>query len=96
MYLQGRIEENSFDKESIIREIDSQGNDVSRNFSITKENCQWAKILSAPIQRKARLKMIAEAREKEIKRSKVYMILNQRSTNIIEHVKHELKQCILL
>ena len=33
MYLTGRIEEASFDKMKIIRDTDSKGNEISRDFA---------------------------------------------------------------
>ena len=57
MYLTGRIEESTFDKEDIVHDTDSLGNKVCRDFSVSRENCQRAKVLSADAQRLARIKM---------------------------------------
>ena len=53
-YLNGKIEESSFDKEKLDLDRDSVGTIVTRDFGISKENCQRAKVLSCDIQRKAR------------------------------------------
>ena len=47
MFMNGRIDESTFDTNDIEPDRDSQGNLVSRDFTISKENCQRAKILSA-------------------------------------------------
>ena len=43
VFLNGRIEEDKFDRERVVRDYDSTGNYVSRDFEIRKENCQRAK-----------------------------------------------------
>ena len=58
VYLNGRIEEEKFDKEGVVRDYDKSGKYVSRDFGISKENCQRAKILSCKTQRQARLDLI--------------------------------------
>ena len=58
MFLNGRVEESTFETNNIESDKDSQGNDVTRDFEISKENCQRAKILSASKQRQARLDLI--------------------------------------
>ena len=59
MFLTGRIEESSFDEANVPNDKDSKNNIVSRDFGIRKENCQRAKVLSAPTQRLLRKQMIA-------------------------------------
>ena len=68
-FMTGRIEESSFDREGISVDTDSKGNTVSRDFGISKENCQRAKILSCATQRQARetLRKAVIAKEEERK-----------------------------
>ena len=58
VYLNGRIDEDVFDKEEVVRDYDSNGNYVTRDFEVGKENCQRAKILSCQNQRQARLDLM--------------------------------------
>ena len=58
VYLNGRIEEKTFDEENVVRDYDSNGNYVSRDFDVIKENCQRSKILSCQNQRDARLALM--------------------------------------
>ena len=46
-YLNGKIQESSYDAENIDNDKDTYGNIISRDFSISKENCQRSKVLSA-------------------------------------------------
>ena len=58
MYVNGRIEETTFETKGVVSDFDSVGNHVNRDFGIRKENCQRAKILSSDNQRQARLDMM--------------------------------------
>ena len=49
VYINGHIQEEAFDKEGVVADIDLKGKYVTRNFGIVKENCQWAKVLSAKV-----------------------------------------------
>ena len=64
-YLNGRVEESSFDKEKLDMDRDSLGNIITRDFGISKENCQRAKVLSCDTQRKARQTLKKEIKIKE-------------------------------
>ena len=66
MFLKGRIEESSFEREGVVSDYDSIGNHVNRDFGIRKENCQRAKILSSENQRQARLEMIQSIKQQQI------------------------------
>jgi hypothetical protein len=68
MYLNGRVEESSFDKEKLDMDRDSNGNIITRDFGIAKENCQHAKVLSCDTQRKARQTLKKEIEKKENKK----------------------------
>ena len=59
MYLTGRIDEKTFDRDNVVRDYDNVGNYITRDFGISKDNCQHAKILSAPNQRQERIALIA-------------------------------------
>ena len=72
MFLNGRVEESTFEKEHVEPDRDSQGNEVNRDFLISKENCQRAKVLSAPKQRQARLDLIASIKTNQQKKHKEY------------------------
>ena len=62
VYLKGRIEESSFDRENAVSDYDSKGNFVTQDFDIIKENCQRAKILSCKNQCEARLALMKSIR----------------------------------
>ena len=68
MYLKGRIEEATFEREGVVSDYDSVGNHVNRDFGIRKENCQRAKILSSDNQRKARLEMIESVKQIQLEK----------------------------
>ena len=68
VYLKGRVEESVFDREEVVRDYDSKGTYVSRDFEVRKENCQRAKILSCSNQREARLQMIQKIKEQQIEK----------------------------
>ena len=67
-YMNGRIQESSFDGLNIDQDRDSLGNIVSRDFNISKENCQRAKVLSSDTQRKERQILKAFLKKKEDER----------------------------
>ena len=48
--MNGRIKELSYDKEKIDQDRDIFGNIVTRDFGISCQNCQHAKVLSANVQ----------------------------------------------
>ena len=64
-YMKGRIEESSFDNAKIDHDRDRVGNIITRDFGISKENCQRAKILSCETQRQARLDLRKSILKKE-------------------------------
>ena len=66
VYLKGRKQEEKFDKEGVVRDYNSKGNYVSRDFEIKKENCQWEKNLSCSNQRQARLQMMESSKQQQI------------------------------
>jgi hypothetical protein len=63
--LNGRIQESSFNRNNIPSNTYSIGRFVNRDFSIAKENCQRAKVLSAQVQCKERLALIEKMKEEE-------------------------------
>lgn len=63
MYLNGRIEESKFDKEGVVSDFDDEGNLISQDFGISKENCQRAKVLSATTQREERIALMADIKK---------------------------------
>ena len=65
MYLNGRIEESTFDKEGVVSDYDDMGNHVNCDFGISKENCRQAKILSTDTQRQERIALIAEIKQQQ-------------------------------
>ena len=68
VYLNGRIEEDAFERQGVVRDYDSAGNYVTRDFEISKENCQRSKILSSKIQREERLKLMKSIKQKQIEK----------------------------
>ena len=68
VYRTGRIDEKSFEDAGVPVDRDSDGNIVSRDFGIQKENCQRAKVLSAKHQRLERIKFIQNMKELETER----------------------------
>ena len=76
MYLTGRIEESSFENEEIMHDTDSFGNKVTRDYSVSRENYQRAKVLSASTQREARIKLRASI-EKKVADTKEKSILTE-------------------
>jgi hypothetical protein len=66
-FLNGRIDEMSFDKLNVDHDKDSLGNLVSRDFNISKENCQRAKVLSSDTQRKERIKLKNQLKKKKMR-----------------------------
>ena len=68
VFTNGRIQESSFDKEGVAIDVDSEGNKIDRDFSIVKENCQRAKVLSAKVQRLERIKLVNDMKEEEHQR----------------------------
>jgi hypothetical protein len=77
--MNGQIEESSFDKHDIIYDMDSQGNKVCRDFSISQENCQRSKVLSADVQRFARIQMQHNIKEQLEKKSLNHATMSQRN-----------------
>ena len=77
MFLTGRIEESSFDNANVVLDRDTKNNIVSRDFGIQKENCQRAKILSAPTQILLRKQLVQSITEE---RAKKHGILYDRET----------------
>ena len=73
MFLNGMISEKTFDVEGVDPDRDSAGNMISRDFQISKENCQHAKVLSSQTQRDERVELIKEIREKEVEKELIYM-----------------------
>ena len=63
--MNGRISEAKYDEEGVERDKDSLGNEVSRDFEISSENTQRAKVLSSKVQRDERLNLIATIKENE-------------------------------
>ena len=73
-YMNGRIQESSFDNLNIDNDRDSLGNVISRDFSISKENCQRAKVLSSETQRKERIELKRLLKEKETEKQLAFAI----------------------
>ena len=98
-YMNGRIQESSFDNLNIDQDKDSLGNVVSRDFGISKENCQRAKVLSSETQRKERIKLkesiIKKVAEKKIElaidESKKYT-LNKECEERVLSAFHEIRR----
>ena len=87
VYLNGRIEERRFDDENVVRDYDSKGNYVSRDFDIIKENCQRSKNLSCQNQRDARIALMES----------IKLLQQQKQTSLfdIESKKYTLnEECI--
>jgi hypothetical protein len=57
-FINGKISEKTYDNNNIENDRDSNGNLISRDFEINKENCQRAKSLSSLVQRQERLDLI--------------------------------------
>lgn len=68
MYTTGMVSESTYESKGVEEDKDSRGNVVSRDFGISKENCQRAKILSSPVQRSERLKLIESIKKEQIKK----------------------------
>ena len=90
-YLNGKINESSYDKKQVVNDMDTFGNVVSRDFLISRENCQRSKVLSADTQRKERLQLKYDIGEKElIKKNALYTneckkyILNKECEELIK------------
>ena len=64
-FLNGRIKEDIFDTNKVINDCDSKGEIVNRDFDISRENCQRAKVLSAQTQRNERIALIKNIQEAE-------------------------------
>ena len=56
--MNGKINESTFESNKVEDDRDSNGNIISRDFLINKENCQRAKSLSSLVQRQERLDLI--------------------------------------
>jgi hypothetical protein len=99
-YMNGRIDETSFDNLNIDEDKDSMGNPVSRDFEISKENCQRAKVLSSDIQRKERIKLKETIQKKEkqkrialaIEESKKYSLNNECEKRVLSTFNEIIKQ----
>ena len=65
MYTEGKISESTFDEHGIDPDRDANGELVSRDFTISCENCQRAKILSSDVQCQERLELMKEVQKKE-------------------------------
>ena len=63
--MNGLVEEASYNKEKIDHDRDRAGNIITRDFGISRENCQRAKILSCETQRQARKQFRNTILEKE-------------------------------
>ena len=68
VYIHGRIEESCFDDAGVDADSDSNGDRVNRDFGISKENCQRAKVLSSKAQRLERLELVKQMKELEIEK----------------------------
>ena len=68
MYLTGRIEEKSFDEKNIVKDTDSNGTEISRDYPLTQEGYQRAKILSCKAQRIARIKLKADIKKQVVEK----------------------------
>ena len=68
MFMNGKISESSFDKEGVDQDRNSTGDIINRDFEISKENCQRAKVLLSQTQRDERVLLIKEIRKKEIEK----------------------------
>jgi hypothetical protein len=68
-YMNGKIEEKSYDELNIAHDRDSEGNIILRDFTISKENCQRAKVLSSNTQRKERLELKKDMEKKELEKT---------------------------
>ena len=81
-YMNRRIEESTYDKEKVDNDRDRLGNIISRDFGISCENCQRAKILSYETQRQARIQLRQSILKKEIeKRIALYLNETKKNTN---------------
>ena len=81
VFTTGRIQELSFDNEGVPIDVDSEGNKIDRNFSIVKENCQRAKVLSAKVQRLERIQLVNDMKEEEHQRKiKLYTYEDKKYT----------------
>ena len=82
VYANGMIKESSFDRDGVVTDTDSSGKFVNRDFSIKKENCQRAKVLSSKVQREERLALIAQMKlEEEETKLKLYLTENTKYNN---------------
>ena len=76
-YMTGRIEESTYDKEGVDHDRDRFGAIISRDFGISRENCQRAKILSCETQRQARI-LLRESIIKKEKEKRILLYLNEK------------------
>ena len=75
-YMTGRIDESTYDDENVDNDRDRMGNIISRDFGISRENCQRAKILSCETQRQARIQLRDSILKKE-QEKRITLYLNE-------------------
>jgi hypothetical protein len=93
MYLTGRIEESSFNNENVELDRDSKNNVVNRDFGIQKENCQRAKILSAPTQIQLRKQLVQTISEDRAKKHGILYDRETKKRDLNTQCEERIREC---